>query len=147
MSRRNNRRGKYDKQQYVYREDPSRNSSGEELPPHVVTRFFLGCITQPLDSIEKYFGERWHSTSHGCSIRHHTWCFYQCPAHSLCPRLSSKSALSSLQWTTSKLLSARYYLSTHDRGPTCARLWSIPSRGNGPQHSLHESYGRQSRPP
>ena len=56
MSRRNNRRGKYDKQQY--REDPSRNSSGEELPPHVVTRFFLGCITQPLDSIEEYFGEK-----------------------------------------------------------------------------------------
>ena len=91
--------------------------------------------------------KRWHSTSHGCSIRHHIWCFYLCPAHSLCPRLSSKSALSSLQWTTSKLLSARYYLSTHDRGPTCARLWSIPSRGSGPLHSLHESYGRQSRPP
>ena len=41
-----------------YREDPSRNSSGEELPPHVLTRFFLGCITQPLDSMEEYFGEK-----------------------------------------------------------------------------------------
>ena len=73
--RRKNRRGEHDKQQYVYvyREEP-RNSGGEELPPHVVTRFFLGCMSQPLDSI-----------SHGCNIRHHTWCFYQCPATSFLP--------------------------------------------------------------
>ena len=23
--------------------------------------------------------KRWHSTSHGCNIQHHTWCFYRCP--------------------------------------------------------------------
>ena len=38
--RRKNRRGKHDKQQY--HEEPSRNSGGNELPQHIVTRFCLG---------------------------------------------------------------------------------------------------------
>ena len=40
-------------------------------------------------------------------------------------QLSCKLALCSLQWTTSKLSSSRYYLSTHDRGPACAQRWAL----------------------
>ena len=92
--RRNNLRGKHGKQQY--REEPSRNSGREELSRHVVTRFFLGCMSQPQDSIEENVGEKdsieeyvgekvaFYFTWHGITLG----VFIGARPHPLCPHVS-----------------------------------------------------------